>query len=102
MLGDSVELVDASTGGEALAALAQSSFDGVLLDNRLPDYTAVELLPLLGPQQLRVLVMSSLNSVELTAATAALGAHACVDKNALSAASLQALITAQLAPPSGR
>lgn len=92
MLGDSVHLHEVPTGAQALAAIANTRFDYVVLDNRLPDYTAVELLPLLNPHDQPVLVLTAMSTPELVSAVRRLGARACLQKDQLTRTQLHACV----------
>ena len=82
-LGGQAFIHDADTGARALDALARASFDCVLLDNRLPDYNAVELLPLIQPARVPVIVLTAAATPELIERTTLLGARACLEKTGL-------------------
>ena len=61
------ELDDVRTGGEALAQLTQDDYALLILDYRLPDMTAADILATLGTQgqTLPVIVVTGYNDHEL-------------------------------------
>lgn len=97
LVGDRYRLVEAQTGGEALALLDRRRFDAVLLDFRLPDCDADDLLRTLGDEgsggpRLPVVVLTGHDSLALASSSA--GADDILSKRHLAADTLHRRIEA--------
>lgn len=83
LVGGRADVRDAVTGAQALEAIVQQCFDAVLLDNRLPDYRAADLIPVLVAMHLQVVVLTGHKTPELSAEVTQLGARDCLEKDGL-------------------
>lgn len=92
ILGDAYRLHEAETGEEALDLIDRLRFDAVLLDNRLPDYSGIELLPLLAEHGTHVVMMTSLVTEELIAAAQTGGCQQILQKDTLTRETIAAAI----------
>ena len=93
LLDDQYEFHDAETGQQTLELLdGTGDYYCALLDNRLPDYTGIELLPYLRQRRVPVVMMSALITPELAEQARAGGCALVLSKDDLCAARLAAAI----------
>ncbi|NND61261.1 MAG: response regulator [Gammaproteobacteria bacterium] len=102
MLGDLFDLHDAETGEQALELLDRITFHCVLLDNRLPDYTGIELLPLIARHEVPVIMLTSLVTDELIAEAEYGGCKWLISKDGLTTNALVDAISNAAVTPATR
>ncbi len=88
LLGDEYEVVEASTGGEALVLVESRTFDCALVDYRLPDLDGLEVLEELAARSVPVVMLTGQGDEETAVRAMQAGAKDYIAKDRITRESL--------------